>query len=188
MRQRSWAWALGLGCAFFMGVAALPAAAIQVGEQAPNFTLYDLEGMPHQLSAFATHPVLLFFFGCNDDASRSIASQIQASIYDTYASRGLFLRGIECTGCGSSETSHFRTESGLQYPLLLHGEAVRDDYDVPVNSIVLVSGEGTVAYLGLGPGIDAYDEPRLQSAVEEVLREANDVKTMTWGLIRNLYK
>lgn len=177
-----------LGWALLMAAIAVPAIAISVGDTAPNFTLYDLEGMPHQLTAFATHPVLLFFLDCQGDASKSIASQIQSSIYDSYASRGLYLRGIECARGNASALGRFRTEAGVQFPLLLNGEGTLDVYDIPVNSIVLVNGEGTVSYIGLGPGVGAYNEAPLRAAVEEALREANDTKTITWGLIRSLYK
>lgn len=182
---------IGLGSlvvAIFMALAAPALATIGVGEAAPDFILYDLEEMPHQLSSFATHPVLILFLGCQDDASRTVASQIQSDIYDSYASRGLFIRGIECMRGNAAALRRFRTESGAQFPLLLNGEGVMASYDVPVNTIVLINGEGLVSYISLGPGIDAYEEGALRNAVDEVLREANDVKAMTWGLIRNLYK
>ena len=162
--------------------------AIGVGEPAPDFTLPDADGLTYTLSGYRSHPVLLVFLGCNEDVSRSIASDLQTGFHDVYSSRGLYMLALESTGAVRDELVAFRSAAGVQFPLLQGGGPTQGFYDVPINSLVLVDAAGLAAYVSLGPDATALDAPALQSAVEEVLREANTTKTITWGLVRSLYK
>jgi peroxiredoxin len=180
------AWML-LSLLTLMGLAA-PALAVEVGDVAPDFALYDVESVRHSLAAYNAHPVLLIFFGHEDPTSIMLAPQIQSAFEDPYESRGLVVLGVECAGGTREQVESFSDETGALYTLLLDGGDARALYDLPVNSFVLIDTSSTVRYLSLGPGPEGYDEADMRLAVERALREANTTKTATWGLIKNLYK
>jgi len=165
-----------------------PAKGVEVGDPAPAFSLSDVDGQSHSLTAYGSHPVLLMFFDYDDPASISTAPQVQSSFYGAYATRGLVVLGIETGGGSGEQVESFADATGVLFPLLLDGAATRAAYDVPTNSFVLVDNSATVQYVALGPGTDSYRESAMKAAVEAALREANTTKTSTWGLIKNLYK
>jgi peroxiredoxin len=177
--QRAWILIAALSLA---GLAS-PAPAVEVGDTAPAFTLYDLDSQSHSLSAYNSHPVLLMFFGYEDPTSIANAPLVQSSFYESYATRGLIVLGIECDGGSGDEVEAFGEETGALFPLLLDGSATRGLYDVSTNSFVLVDSSGTVRYVA-----ETYNEAGMKTAVEDALREANTTKASTWGLIKNLYK
>jgi peroxiredoxin len=188
MGFRSLPWAWVFLCILTLGGLAAPALAVEVGDVAPGFTLYDVESLQHSLAAYTSHPVLLAFFGHEDPNSISIAPSIQSAFHEAFESRGLIVLGIECTGGSREQVESFSDETGALYSLLLNGGPTRAVYDVPVNSFVLIDTSSTVRYISLGPGAGGYNEAAMRIAVERALREANTTKTATWGLIKNLYK
>jgi hypothetical protein len=123
------------------------------------------------------------FFGYEDPTSIANAPLVQSSFYESYATRGLIVLGIECDGGSGDEVEAFGEETGALFPLLLDGSATRGLYDVSTNSFVLVDSSGTVRYVA-----ETYNEAGMKTAVEDALREANTTKASTWGLIKNLYK
>jgi peroxiredoxin len=158
------------------------AQAIGVGETAPNFTLMDLDGYPHSLNAYSSHPVLLFFMGCSEDIAISLAPLLETDFHRQFSSRGLYVLGIDALGCGQAELDHFRNTTGISFPLLTEGGMVQQAYGESIGTVVLVDGGGIVRYVGR-----QYDEPALRHAVEETLREANSTLEKTWGDIKDLY-
>ena len=161
--------------------------AIEVGDTAPEFHLADLDGLVHSLSGYAPNPVLLHFLECDAQTSIALAPLVQSDIYEVYVPDGLRMLGIECSGGGHEQVGNFRNQTGVRFPLLLNGEAAREEYELEAPSFVLVGGGGTVRYVSAGAGIDAYDRGSLSNAIEESLRESNDTKEATWGLIKSLY-
>lgn len=169
-----------LGVAFVLSP--LPAAAINVGEEAPDFTLIDVDGFPHSLSGYTEHPVLLFFVECDAAVAIGLAPQIETGFHQRFGSRGLYVLAIDAAGCRQDQLEQFRNVTGITYPLLANGGIVQDAYNESTGTLVLVDGEGIVRFVAR-----QYDEPSLRDAVEATLREANSVKEETWGLIKNLY-
>lgn len=181
---RAWMLTVALTLAGFVS----PAIAVVVGDPAPAFSLYDADSQNHSLSAYNSHPVLLMFFEYDDATSITIAPLVQSSFYDTYASRGLIVLGIECAQGARDDLETFANETGALFPLLMDGASTRSQYEVTPNSFVLIDNSGTVRYVSLGPGAGGYNESAMKTAVENALREANTTKAATWGLIKNLYK
>lgn len=175
--------------AVFLTFLLLPgfAMGIEVGEEAPDFALTDMEGHDHSLSGYSSQPVLLMFLSCGEGSSRAIAPLVQDDIYSVYSSQGLNVLGIDCQSSTMEQITHFRNETNVRFPLLMDGEVVQTAYDVPVSSFVLVDGGGTVRYVSCGPGGQAYDRQGLTSTVELILREVNSSKIATWGTIKGLY-
>ncbi|MBD3160741.1 MAG: redoxin domain-containing protein [Candidatus Eisenbacteria bacterium] len=175
---------LALLCA---GLGVSGAAAIDVGDPAPEFLLVDLDGLQHSPSGYTPNPVLLMFFESGTSVSNALGPAVQNEVYDPYVGDGLRILGIECTGKPHEHVDHFRNQSGILFPLLLDGESVQDEYGLPTPSFVLIGGGGTVRYVSEGTGVNAYDRDRLTGAIEESLRESNETKRSTWGLIKSLY-
>ena len=168
-------------------ISAGTAAAIEVGDPAPDFRLSDIDGLEHTLAGYSSHPVLLMFFACDADVSIALAPLVQSDIYEPYDARGLRTLGIESQGSTLEQMIRFRDETGVRFPLLMDGQSVQSDYDLPVSSFVLIDADGVARYIGRGPGTEAYDRTALTSAIEESLRETNETKEATWGLIKSLY-
>ena len=170
-----------------VGLAPGSALAIEVGEEAPDFSLTDLDGLEHTLSGYSSHPVLLMFLACDTDVSHALAPLVQIDLQEVYASEDFRVLGIESGGGSLEEVTQFRNVTGVHFPLLLDGAETRLVYDVPATSFVLVDGSSVVRYLSLGPGQEAYDPQALRSAIDEILRESNETNEATWGLIKSLY-
>lgn len=162
-------------------------SAIEVGDSAPDFTLTDVRGVDHSLSAYSSHPVLLVFLSCTEGTSRAVAPLVQVDLQDSYSSNELSVLGIECLGGTAEQMTHFWHETGVDFPLLMDGGMVQGIYGVEVLSLVLIDGSGTVRYVSSGQGGQAYDRDALVSVVELILAEANTSKQATWGLIKGLY-
>ncbi len=169
-------------------VMAGPAAAIGVGETAPNFTLTDFEGSSASLSSYSSHPVLLVFLECDGQTSIALAPRIQDDIQSRFASQGLVILGIDTRGCTADALRGFKYQTGVTFSLLMNGSSVMSQYGVAEDSFVLIDGNGTVKYVSEGPGIGSYDPSALETAIDNALRDAANTKAMTWGVIKNMYK
>lgn len=161
--------------------------AVGVGDIAPGFTLTDLDGTSHSLSAYRPHPVLLMFLECDAAASASLAPLVESEIYSVYAGQELMVLGLETRGCSLDALENFRNQTGVEFPILRNAESTLGSYGVTEDSFVLVDGTGIVRYLSLGPGTSSYDSGALRTAIEQLLRDANQSKTATWGAIKGLY-
>jgi peroxiredoxin len=161
--------------------------ALEVGDEAPNFTLTDLRNDDHTLTGYSSHPVLLMFLNCNGAASVSVARLVQSDFYDFYDSRGLRILGIECHGNDYDELTHFKNQTGVAFPLLLDGVETLATYELTVPSFVIVDGSGIVRYISEEPGSASYDRNAMSEVIDTILREVNAHKEATWGLIKSLY-
>jgi peroxiredoxin len=178
-----WLAAIALAGIVLPGIA----LAIEVGDDAPDFTLTDLQGTDHSLSYYPSRPVLLVFLSCTDGTSRAVAPLVQSDLRSAYPSEDLTVLGIDCLGGTVEQLSQFWHETGVDFPLLMDGGMVQAIYGVEVLSFVLIDGSGTVRYVSSGQGGQAYDREAIGSMVELILSEANTSKQATWGLIKGLY-
>lgn len=170
---------------------ALPAFAIQVGDSAPDFTLYDLDGQAHTLSDGSGSVVLLYFLGGNSlGGSSNVCVSTAEDIEDRFqqnAHDGLVILGIDCWNDSADKLEVFRGETGVTFPLLANGMRTAEDYQVPYHSFVLVDSKGIVRYVSEGPDASAYDPDALESAIRRVMEDANAIRDATWGVIKSLY-
>lgn len=106
------------------------AAMLEPGTRAPDFILPDQDGARIRLAAYHGKPVVLFFYP--RDNSRGCTRQACAfrDSYREFRDLGAALLGISRDD--SDSHSDFRSEHGLQYPLLTDkdGEVARQ-YGVP---------------------------------------------------------
>jgi peroxiredoxin len=180
------------GLLLAVAACAWPALAIQVGETAPTFTLYDVQGQTHTLSDGFGSVVLLYFLGGNplggdSNVSVSIAKEIEQRFQQNAGDRGLVILGIDCWDDSSDQLELFQDECGVTFPLLANGRATAQQYQVPYNSFVLIDSKGIVRYVSVGPDANAYDPEALESAIRRVMEDANAIRDATWGVIKSLY-
>ena len=95
-------------------------AAPHSGAPAPDFTLVDLEGNSHTLSAYEGRPVIINFWAtwCAPCATEMPAFQ---GVYDRYQDDGLVILAIN--NSESIDTIQaFMTEKNLDFPVLLDSD------------------------------------------------------------------
>jgi peroxiredoxin len=170
-----------------LALASQGASAIDLGDLAPNFALDDLDGTEHALNTYRPHPVLLMFLECDAAASTSLAPLVESEIYEVYAGQELMVLGLDSRNCSLQELENFRNQTGVEFPILRGAASTLSAYGIPDDSFVLVDGGGFVRYLSLGPGTASYNATELRTAIDKLLRDANQTKTSTWGLIKSLY-
>ena len=115
---------------------------VQVGDQAPDFTLPSSTGEPINLSSFKGREVVLFFYPKDQSPACTIEARSFRDSHHAFRDAGAEVLGISA----DSETSHrlFASRCNLPYPLLSdpRGE-VRARY-------------GVARTLGLFPGRVTY--------------------------------
>jgi cytochrome c biogenesis protein CcmG/thiol:disulfide interchange protein DsbE len=99
------------------------------GAAAPNFTLADVSGADHRLSALRGHPVLINFWATWCEPCRLEMPSIQAR-YQRYREAGLEVLAVDFDEPKDGVTA-FGRELGLEFPLLLDpGGAIQRLYQV----------------------------------------------------------
>lgn len=187
MARRSVALGVGWFLMAALALGAQVAAAIDVGDVAPNFTLRDLDGTNHTLTSYRSHPVLLMFLESDASASIALAPRIESEIYEVYSGQDLMVLGLDCRNGTLTELDNFRNQTGVEFPLLQNASSTQGSFGVANDSFVLVDGGGIVRYVSEGPGIDSYNASEMRAAIERLLQDANNTKTATWGEIKSLY-
>ena len=103
---------------------------VQVGDEAPAFTLRDQHETPVSLADFRGRPVVLFFYPKDDTPGCTLESCTFRDHFADFQALGVELIGIS----SDDEASHLRfaNRHGLRYALLAdHGGKVRQAYGVP---------------------------------------------------------
>jgi len=140
-----------------------------VGEPAPDFTLYDLDGAPHTLSE-AGGPVLLAFFAswCNQCPTEVL--DLEQAYGRPYAEAGLHTWLVASRDTREA-AADFAETLGLTMPVLLDEDgAVQDNWQVADPTIArfplhfLVDGDGIIRYYA-----NAYDAAALGDAIADAL-------------------
>jgi peroxiredoxin len=165
---------------------AAPASAVDVGDQAPDFSLYDLDGQARQLTDYRGNVVILYFFGHNAGICTEFARSLQG-LYDRFWSEGVEVIGIDCWDGSTEQVDRFRDASEASYPLLLAGSGAAADYDLSYNSTLVLNTRGYIRYLAPGPDASAFDPDAIESAVEAALQEGDNDREATWGVIKSIY-
>jgi peroxiredoxin len=166
---------------------AVPAAAIVVGDRAPDFSLLDQNGMSRSLSAEAGKVRLLYFFGHSAPVCVETARQIESDLQAVYGAKGLAVFGLECWDGTAEQLDEFASASGVTYSILGNAGETARQYDVPYQSIVVVDTGGTVRLVLLGPDASAYDADKIAQTVKGLLQDPSNTDTQTWGAIKALF-
>ena len=119
------------------------------GEDAPDFSLTDLDGNTVKRSDFDGKVLVMFFFGSSCPSCIGVGSQIQAQLVDVYKSNDDFaIIGLDQWNGNISAVSNFKTSSNVNFPLLLNASSVGASYEVSYDRLVVVDKVGKIRFRG----------------------------------------
>jgi thiol-disulfide isomerase/thioredoxin len=170
-RTRKLDWKAGLvfvllaGAAYFLFVPA--GRDFDDGPPAPDFTLADLTGTPHTLSDYQGQVVLLDFWATWCGPCRQAMPHVQ-ELWDTYRDRGLMVFGINVSD--TADVAEFMRKQGFDYPVLLDGDLVANDYNVSgIPAFVVIDKSSRMVYRG--SGFNWRSKRKLHAAIERTLQK-----------------
>jgi peroxiredoxin len=135
---------------------------IQPGEHAPDFSLPDQDGKPVSLSDFHGRTVVLAFYPADFSPVCTDQLSVYQEVLGELEERGAKLLGISVDGAFCHRA--FRSHLNLEIPLLADfhpkGEVARaygvwsEEHGVSGRALVMVDGEGTVAWSYMSPPLE----------------------------------
>ena len=117
-------------------------------DMAPGFTLNNEEGDPVSLSDFEGKPLVIFFFGNTCPLCISSAPSIESEINQAFSSSEMAIIGIDTWDGNQASVVNFKDRTGVTFDLLLRGSMVGSDYGTTYDRLVVVDGEGNIAFKG----------------------------------------
>jgi peroxiredoxin len=141
---------------------------VNLGQQAPDFTLDDLGDAPVRLSDLRGKPVVINFWATWCPPCRQEAPALQAA-YERYRDQGVVLLGVDSREDAETVRT-FASQNGLMYPLLLDREGdVSAEYQVlGIPTTVFLDAAGVVQTRHVGPLTEdqftQYTDPLINSA------------------------
>jgi thiol-disulfide isomerase/thioredoxin len=155
-----------LSLSFPQGGIAGQEISISVGTEAPAAALEDLDGNPVQILDFIGEgkPTVLEFWAVWCPTCRALQPEMDR-VQSTFGDRVRVVAVAVAVSQTRAQIKGHIAEHGIGYPFLWDGggEAVRN-FGIPGTGVVLIlDGEGRVAYSGTGP------DQRLVEALEKLL-------------------
>ena len=136
------------------------------GEDAPGFSVTDVDGIEHELSDYEGRVLVIEFFAtwctyCTDQIPT------MEKVRDEYSEDDVAILFVDGDDRESKEkVAEYRVKHDLQWPVVHKGGAMGVDYKVEAfPTTVIVDGEGKVQYFHEG----TVKESRLLEAIEEAL-------------------
>jgi len=159
---------------FVLGVLLLSlkneSSAIEVGDDAPDFTLIDTEGNQFKLSDQKGRIVVIFFMGYDCGSCLVEAPDVELNIHKQYLPYGVTVVGVDhWDGTPSIVNTHFILRTGITFPILTYGSAVGRLYNMTVSNYVIIGIDGKVKYLSLH-----YDPSEIQSNLDTLTNTAGE--------------
>ena len=123
---------------------------LKVGDDAPNFSLVDLNGETHKLSDYKGQGVLLNFWGTWCKACKKEMPAINDQ-YKQFKDQGVQILGINIAE-SDLEVSSYTNKLGVEFPILLDKtKSVMRAYNVdPLPTTVLIDKDGKIAKIIIG--------------------------------------
>lgn len=140
-------------------------ALIQVGDDAPDFALVDMNGERHQLSDYKGQGVFLNFWGtwCKPCEREFPLMDKQ---YQQYKDKGLEILAVNI---GESEfaVQKFIDRKGLSFPVLIDGnKSVMETYKInPLPTTLLINPEGKIEKVITGE----MNEEMIKEYMEQII-------------------
>ena len=115
-----------------------------VGDEAPDFTLVDLNGEEHRLSDYKGQGVFLNFWGtwCKPCAKEMPAMDRQ---YEVYKDQGVQILAVNIAQ-SNFEVERFADQYGLDFPIVIDKtKSVMEAYNIdPLPTTLLINPEGEI--------------------------------------------
>lgn len=115
---------------FFLGACA-QTSAVEIGENAPNFTLPDLSGKQVSFSDFKGKVIILNFFASWCPPCRQEVPDF-VELQKTYGAKGFSVVGIALVNL--EDAAAFADKNGINYPVLIDDGKVSNAYG-PIRAI-----------------------------------------------------
>jgi peroxiredoxin len=133
-----------IGYTIYNSVTAKDVTILEPGDEAPNFSLVDLEGNPHKLSDYKGQGVFLNFWGtwCEPCKEEMPAMDSQ---YGAYKDKGVQVLAVNIAQ-SDFEVKSFADQYGLSFPVVIDKtKDVMTAYNIrPLPTTVLVNPEGNI--------------------------------------------
>ena len=129
---------------------------LEVGTNAPDFTLQSLNGTEVNLSDFNNKVVLLFFFGNNCPTCKAAAPNIESMLVTPYTSRTDYIvLWLDQWDGNAASIESFKRTTGVSFPLLLDASNVAAKYKTTYDRLILLNKERDIVFSGTqGAGAD----------------------------------
>ena len=140
-------------------------AAIEIGQEAPDFSLTDINGKTVSLSDFRGKAVILNFFAswcppCRQEIPDFI------ELEKSYGSKGFAMVGVALVSAGDAR--EFAGRMGINYPILVDDGKASDAYgpirSIPTTFIIDKNGKIVKMYIG------ARAKAVFESDIKELLK------------------
>ncbi|MGB2991287.1 MAG: thiol-disulfide oxidoreductase ResA [Paenisporosarcina sp.] len=121
-----------------------------IGDQAPDFTLVDLNGEEHRLSDYKGQGVFLNFWGtwCKPCAKEMPAMDRQ---YEIYKEQGVQILAVNIAQ-SDFEVERFASQYGLNFPIVIDKtKSVMEAYNIdPLPTTLLINPDGEIEQIVRG--------------------------------------
>ena len=142
------------------------AQTLGVGDDAPDFTVLDVDDRPHNLTDYRGRVLVIDFFAtwCGPCANQL---SVMKDLRDELPTDKVAFLMIDIDDRESREAvSAYRDSKGIGWPVAYGGDDVGDDYDVEaIPTTVVVDAEGVVQYYHVG----ITSKTDLKVAISELL-------------------
>ncbi len=133
------------------------AASPGVGASAPDFTLNDLNGSPHTLSALRGKVVVLDFWATWCPPCRA-SIPVLNRIYQRFHGEGVKVMGVSIDD-GSKDIRDFLKTHQILYKVLWDNKNIADAYNVQsIPNVFVIDKNGVIRDHHLGFSADEFDE------------------------------
>lgn len=137
-------------------------------DDAPDFSLADLDGNDVKLDDFNGKVLVLFFLGNNCPSCKSAGPQIQSQLAETYGSNNNFaIIGLDVWNGNTNAVQNFKSTTGITFPLLLNASATASSYKTSYDRLIVVDKIGKIRFKGTG--LASQDLANAINAVETYL-------------------
>lgn len=126
--------------------------AVEVGDNAPDFSLTDLDGKTVRLSDFSGKVVVLDFFAswcppCREEVPDFI------SLQKVYGNQGFSMLGVSLVSL--QESKDFARKAGINYPVVVDDGKASASYgpirSIPTTFVIAKDGKVAKKYIGYRP-------------------------------------
>jgi peroxiredoxin len=122
---------------------------IEMGTDAPGFTLKSVTGSDVSLSNFENKVVVLLFFGNNCPSCKAAAPNVESMLVTPFASSTDYMvLGLDQWNGNAASVEAFKSTTGVTFPLLLNASGVASDYKTTFDRIVVIDKSGKIAFSG----------------------------------------
>lgn len=151
---------------------------LEIGTNAPEFTLKSLNGDDLSLSKFTNKVVVLFFFGNNCPSCKAVAPNVQSMLVTPFASSTDYVvLGLDQWNGNAASVEAFKSATNVTFPLLLNASGVAAEYNTTFDRIVVIDKAGNIAFSGAQSA--ASDIAAAKSKVMELINPIAPVTPVT---------